>query len=405
MPSRLVAIKVVKTLRQHGHEALFAGGCVRDLLLGRQAKDYDVATSASPQEVMKLFRRTLKVGAKFGVVIVLIDDQQVEVATFRTEGGYVDGRHPSVIEFAGAREDAKRRDFTINGMFYDPVDGKVIDFVGGQKDLRARCLRTIGSANSRFSEDYLRMLRVVRFAAQLDFVVETKTWAAVKRHARHIAKISAERIAIELEAMITDPNRANGAAMLMESGLAAAIFPGFEGNAAIAGAERMGLLKREVSFALALATLFSECQSGVAMEHCERLKLSGNQNKHVKWLLERRGRLLEADMSIAHLKTLAANPYFSDLWELQRAIQIYHGEPTLALSKIKRRVAELKGQELQPQPLIDGHELIRLGAAPGPQVGHLAKEMYFAQLEGRFTDAAGARLWAAKWLTEHKAED
>jgi poly(A) polymerase len=405
MPTRAAATKVVRTLREHGFQALFAGGCVRDMLLGRPAKDHDVATSAHPEEVMKLFRRTLKVGAKFGVVIVLTDGQQVEVATFRTESGYVDGRHPSHVEFAGAKEDAKRRDFTINGMFFDPIDGKVIDFVGGQKDLTARLLRTIGSASDRFSEDYLRMLRAVRIATQLGFAIETKTWAAVISHAASIAKISAERITIELETAITDPNRARGAALLVESGLARSIFDGFDGNQAMAGAERLGLLRQEVSFALALAVLLSECRTEDAMRHCERLRLSNDQAKHVRWLLDRRGRLLESDMSIAHLKMLAASPYFGDMVELQRAVQVYHGLPITAINKAKRRLRELKGLDLQPAPLIDGHELVRLGAVRGPQVGHLAREMYFAQLEGQFEDAGGARAWAAKWLKEHKAED
>ena len=146
--SRNTAVRIVKELRQQGHEALFAGGCVRDMLMGRPARDFDVATSARPEEVMQLFRRTLKVGARFGVVIVLDGDNQVEVATFRTESGYADGRHPSAVEFASARKDARRRDFTVNGMFYDPVEEKVIDFAGGQRDLRARLLRTIGSAET-----------------------------------------------------------------------------------------------------------------------------------------------------------------------------------------------------------------------------------------------------------------
>lgn len=405
MPTKAAATRVVKALRQNGHQALFAGGSVRDMLLGRPAKDFDVATSARPEEVMKLFHRTLKVGAKFGVVIVLLDGQQIEVATFRTESGYIDGRHPSHVEFADAREDARRRDFTINGMFFDPVENKVIDFVGGQKDLTARLLRTIGSATERFSEDYLRMLRAVRIASQLGFTIETRTWAAVTAHAARIAKISAERITVELELIITDANRARGANLLVESGLARAIFAGFEGNPAIAGSERLGLLRHEISFALALAVLFSECRTEVAMEHCEHLRLSNDQTKHVKWLLDRRGRLLETDMSIAHLRMLAASPYFDDLMELQRAIQVYHGLPTSALTKVRRRLRELKGLDLAPKPLIDGNELVRLGAVRGPQVGHLAREMYFAQLEGHFADAEGARYWAAKWLKEHKAED
>ncbi len=404
MPSsRLAAVRIVKTLRENGHEALFAGGCVRDMLMGRPARDYDVATSARPDEVTRLFRRTLRVGARFGVVIVLEAGQQVEVATFRTESGYADGRHPSAVEFASARKDARRRDFTVNGMFYDPVEERVIDFVGGQKDLQARLLRTIGSADKRFSEDYLRMLRAVRFAAQLDFTIETRSWAAVVRLAKKIAKISAERIAVEIEAAITGPHRARGAMLLAQSGLASVIFPGFEGRFESAGVERTGLLKGEASFALALATMFSEYETSVAMKNCTRLKLSTSLNKHIKWLLEKRGVLLDAEMSIAHLKTLAADPHFVDLCELQRVIQVYHGLPTRPLAKIRKRVAELKGQDLQPAPLIDGHELIKLGAIPGPQVGHLAREMYFAQLEGRFDDAAGAKAWAAKWLAGHRA--
>jgi tRNA nucleotidyltransferase/poly(A) polymerase len=405
MPGRAAAIRVIKTLRERGYEALFAGGCVRDMLLGRPAKDYDVATSARPEEVSAIFRRTLKVGAKFGVVIVIEAGHQVEVATFRTESGYADGRYPSAIQYAGAKEDARRRDFTINGMFYDPLARRVMDFVGGQKDLQARLVRTIGSPAARFSEDYLRMLRAIRFAAQLGFAVEARTWAAIRQHASRITGISAERIALELEAMITDAGRARGAMMFIESGLAAAVFPGLDNATAVAGAERLALLRNEVSFALALATLFSECPTDAALDCCRRLKPSAGVLKHVKWLLEKHGVLLEADMSLAALKMLAASPYFADLCELQRAIQVYHGLPLTPLNRIRKRLNALKGQELQPKPLIDGHELVRLGAVPGPQVGHLARELYFAQLEGKFADPDGARQWAARWLREHRPED
>ncbi|MCD6392697.1 MAG: CCA tRNA nucleotidyltransferase, partial [Planctomycetes bacterium] len=167
MTNREPAIKVIRRLHKAGHEALLAGGCVRDMILNRAAKDYDVATDARPQEVVKLFARTRKIGAKFGVVMVLDRNQQVEVATFRTESGYADGRHPDKVEFATAKADAARRDFTINGMFYDPIEKKILDFVGGQADL-ARCvIRTIGKPHDRFGEDYLRMLRAVRFSTRL----------------------------------------------------------------------------------------------------------------------------------------------------------------------------------------------------------------------------------------------
>ena len=190
MTNKQAAIKVIERLQQSGYQALLAGGCVRDMLLRRRAKDYDVATSARPKDVIRLFRRTLKVGAKFGVVIVLIEDRQVEVATFRTETGYVDGRHPGSVKFTTAAEDAGRRDFTINGMFYDPLEKQVIDYVGGQKDLSRRTVRTIGEPSERFSEDYLRMLRAIRFSTQLNFAIESSTWSVVCRNARKITKIS-----------------------------------------------------------------------------------------------------------------------------------------------------------------------------------------------------------------------
>ncbi|HUS73269.1 MAG TPA: CCA tRNA nucleotidyltransferase, partial [Sedimentisphaerales bacterium] len=227
MTNKQAAIRVIKRLNRNGFQALLAGGCVRDMLLRRPASDYDVATNAQPNDVMKLFRRTLKVGAKFGVVIVLLEGQQVEVATFRTETGYTDGRHPSVVKFATAAEDAGRRDFTINGMFYDALKEKVIDYVDGQADLKKRLIRTIGKAWERFGEDYLRMLRAVRFSTQLGFAIEPATWSAISRNVKNITKISGERIAIELEAILVNPNRSVGTSILAKSGLAKAIFPGF----------------------------------------------------------------------------------------------------------------------------------------------------------------------------------
>ncbi|MFC1793885.1 CCA tRNA nucleotidyltransferase [Planctomycetota bacterium] len=194
MTNRQAAIKVIKRLQRSGFQALLAGGCVRDMLLGRRAKDYDVATNAQPKDVIELFNRTLKVGAKFGVVIVLIEGQQVEVATFRTETGYTDGRHPGSVEFTTAAEDASRRDFTINGMFYDPLKKEVIDYVDGQADLKSRIIRTIGKPAERFGEDYLRMLRAVRFSTQLSFEIESSTWSAVCRNAKKIAGISGDGI-------------------------------------------------------------------------------------------------------------------------------------------------------------------------------------------------------------------
>ena len=406
MTNRQAAITVIKHLQRSGFQALLAGGCVRDMLLRRRAKDHDVATNARPQDVIRLFKRTLKVGAKFGVVIVLIEGQQVEVATFRTESGYADGRHPGSVEFATAAEDAGRRDFTINGMFYDPLKKKVIDYINGQADLRSGIVRTIGKPAERFAEDYLRMLRAVRFSTQLGFAIEPSTWSAVCGNAEKIARISGERIAAELEGILVHPNRAAGASMLIDSGLAKVIFPDFEGEQAKAAIGVLGRLRRKVDFALALAGFFAGCDTDFAIRNCEVLKLSRNQNKHIKFLLANRGRLLNERMSLAELKKLLAGPYFWDLYELQRAIQKAEGpgrRSVSALISLHKRINALGNVELQPKPLLDGHDLIRLGAVPGPSLGQLAEEMYVAQLEGTLQTAEQAEGWVKKWLQKHEA--
>src|SRR5882724_7855964 len=197
------ALVVLKRLREAGHVAYFAGGCVRDLLLGAEPKDFDVATDAPPSRVQELFRNTQAVGAAFGVILVRQGGSQIEVATFRADAGYDDGRHPSKVRFTTAEEDARRRDFTINGLFLDPVGGQVIDYVRGQDDLRAGVIRAIGNATERFEEDSLRLLRAVRFAARLGFEIEPGTAAAIKAHAPQLKRISPERIADELRVMLT----------------------------------------------------------------------------------------------------------------------------------------------------------------------------------------------------------
>ena len=404
MTNKQAAIQVIKRLQHSGFEALLAGGCVRDMLLRRRAKDYDVATDAQPKDVIRLFNRTLKVGAKFGVVIVLIENQQVEVATFRTETGYADGRHPGSVEFAGAAEDAGRRDFTINGMFYDPLGKRVIDYVNGQTDLKNRIIRTIGAPAERFAEDYLRMLRAVRFSAQLGFAIDPATWSAIHSNAKNIARISGERIAIELEGILACPNRAAGASMLFESGLAEAIFPGLTAAQAKSAIEVLRQLRKKVDFALALACLFAGCETELVMESCEALKLSRNQNRHIEFLLANRGRLLDEQMSLAGLKKILAEPYFEDLYEFQRAIQKTRsgsGKGIAVLIALRKRIKALGDVELKPKPLLNGHDLIRLGAVPGPALGQLTEELYIVQLEGALQTKEQAEQWAKKWLQKH----
>jgi poly(A) polymerase len=372
------------------------------MVLGRRAKDFDVATDARPKDVMRLFRRTLKVGAKFGVVIVLLGDKQVEVATFRTETGYVDGRHPTRVKFAGAAEDAKRRDFTINGMFYDPLKKEVIDYVGGQADLKKEIVRTIGVPGERFGEDYLRMLRAVRFATQLGFDIEAKTKSAVCSNAARITGISGERIAMELEGILVHPDRAKGVKLLFETGLAEPIFPGLSGEQQETALGVLAQLRKKVNFALAVVGFFSGCPMEFALKKCRVLRLSRSQTKHLRFLLANRGRLLDERMSLAQLKLLLVEPYFWDLYELQRAIQKVGGLTLAPLTKLRRRIRALGDIELKPKPLLDGHDLIRLGAVPGPALGQLAEEMYIAQLEGNLQAASDAEHWVRNWLDKRK---
>src|SRR5438093_379345 len=218
-PLREIATEIVQRLQKAGFPAFWVGGCVRDFLLGREPGDYDIVTAALPEQVEKLFARTIAVGKKFGVIVVLEGEHQFQVATFRAEADYQDGRRPSQVTFGDARADALRRDFTVNGLFYDPVVNELHDWVGGEADLRAKVIRTIGSAAERFSEDHLRLLRAVRLAAQLDFQIEAATFHALKANAAKIRQISAERIREELCKLFQAPHAARGLDLLSQSGL------------------------------------------------------------------------------------------------------------------------------------------------------------------------------------------
>jgi len=214
-----IAIEILKSLHSHGHEAYFAGGCVRDKLRGVEPKDFDIATSAGPKEVQNIFTKTIPVGIQFGVVMVVEQEMAFEVATFRTESNYLDGRHPGTVKFSTLEEDAKRRDFTVNGLYFDIKTQKVIDLVGGQKDLEAKIIRTIGEAENRFGEDHLRMMRVIRFACQLGFEIEDKTLEAVKKYSDLIVRVSPERIRDELTKTLISTQSSRGIKLLDETGL------------------------------------------------------------------------------------------------------------------------------------------------------------------------------------------
>ena len=401
LSNKQAAIQIIRSLHKAGFEALLAGGCVRDMLLGNKPKDYDVVTSATPLEICKIFRRTIKVGAKFGVIIVLVDREQVEVATFRAEAGYSDGRRPDKVSFTSAKEDSLRRDFTINGMFYDPLKKKVIDYVGGREDLKKKIIRTIGKPQERFSEDYLRMLRAVRFAAQLDFEIEKNTLNAVKKYSGNITKISGERIAMELESLSAAVKRARGVKLLLSTGLAERIFAAFKNKSTGEFAKKIfEILPKEITFELAAAAIFAGCATDEAMENLEILRLSRNQLKHINFLLVKRDYLL-GELTLAQLKMIVAEPYFEDLCLLQKAIQKAKGRSMSAVLAVRKRVKELAGKELKPKPLLNGHEIIGLGVKPGPQVGIVSKELYVRQLCEDVTVRQEAVNWVKDWLKRH----
>jgi len=398
-------LKVVRTLRASRYEALLAGGCVRDKLLGKVPKDYDVATNAVPDEVRKLFPRTLTIGAQFGVIVVLTGGRQIEVATFRSDTLYKDGRRPEKVVFTDDRHDAERRDFTINGMFYDPVSDKVIDYVGGKKDLQKKIIRAIGNADKRFAEDHLRMLRAIRFAARLDFKISRATWQAICEHAVKIQKISAERIAAEFEQILTDPNRTHGIQLISDSGLLRFIFPQIPTEQLKIGMSVIAQLPQRCSFALALTALLIDCSPKQADYTCRRLKSSNKLRQHVKWLHSHRRMILDAvPLTKGRLKLWLAKPLLEPLLQLNRSYLKATGQSDTKLRRLRRQINELGSEAIAPPRLLNGHDLIRLGATAGPMVGRLAEELYLAQLENEVKTKSEAQAWVKLWLDRHRIE-
>jgi len=394
---------VIRCLRRAGFEALLAGGCVRDMLLGKIPKDYDVATNARPEQVTTLFKRTITVGAQFGVVIVLLGGRQIEVATYRSDLDYPDGRRPKGVIFTNARQDAQRRDFTINGMFFDPLAHKVIDYVGGQGDLKQQIIRAIGNPEHRFAEDHLRMLRALRFACRFQFAIAPATWRAIRKNAAKIQRISAERISAELEMILTDPNRSHGLQLVRDSGLLIRILPDLSDKQFALGLQVVSHLPRKCSFALALSALLADCSEPKAGKICRRLKTSNDLRKQVQWLLGNRQPLLDdIPMTKGALKKWLAQPLFELLVKLNHCYLRAVGQKDVKLRTLRRQITDLGDEPIAPPRLLDGHELIRLGAVPGPLLGRLAEELYLAQLENSVRRKSEARRWVKQWLKQHK---
>src|SRR3989440_5248033 len=289
------ARKIVERLRGEGHIAYFAGGCVRDIVRCVTPKDYDVATSATPETVQKLFPRTHAVGAHFGVIVVLENGFSFEVATFRSDDAYVDGRRPTAVHFSSPEKDAQRRDFTINGMFFDPEKNEVIDFVGGRADLKAKLVRAIGEPAERFAEDRLRMLRAVRFATVLDYKIDNRTWDALVANAASINEISAERIREELLKIFLSPNRVHGWDLLDQSGLLRTVLPELdamkgclqpeqfhpEGDVFVHTRRMLELLPKEVSGPVVLSVLFHDVGKPVTATVDETGRIRFNEHDRI----------------------------------------------------------------------------------------------------------------------------
>ena len=438
-------MEIVRRLKHFGFTALWAGGCVRDHLLDKTPKDYDVATNATPKQVRKIFAKlkTLDVGASFGVIIVVgpRGAGEVEVATFRSDGSYTDGRRPDSVTFSTPEEDAQRRDFTINGMFLDPLEHKVLDYVGGERDLSQGYIRAIGDPHDRMREDKLRMLRAVRFTAHLEFGLARATKAAITEMSKEIHVVSAERIAAELRRMLTDQHRHVAIELADEVGLLREILPEVveirgrvcefqiwppessnssepvpakseirtpdpdpgaperrtpraELIQASSRSPRLTALRllQEPSFELAFAVLLLGVSNVEVI--CRRLKLSNDELERTAWLVRQQEALREADkLSLAKLKRLLAHPFRDDLLALTRATLLAEQGDLHQVLFCERFVETTAPEILNPPPLVTGNDLIELGLQPGPRFKQFLDEVRDMQLNGELTDHNAALDW------------
>lgn len=389
-PQRDFATEAVRRLRGAGHEALWAGGCVRDALLGKAPKDYDIATDAPPDRVREVFgkRRTIAVGAAFGVITVLGPKEagQFEIATFRTDGGYSDGRRPDTVEFASAEEDARRRDFTINGLFFDPIDERVIDYVGGQQDLETGVVRAIGIADERFAEDRLRMLRAVRFAASLGFELDPTTADAIHAHADAISQVSPERIGAELKRMLTETDPPRAMSLLHATSLWPHVLPPLEEADRAAAIARLERLEHR-SAPLGLVAVLADAVGPSQIAKVGRsLRWTNREIDRSAWLLENRRGLDDAD----------SRPWS----QVQPLLAAEGGQELAALRRCERgddaaqRFCEERlawpSEKLDPAPLVVGADLIAAGQKPGPDFSGLIARARAAQLDGLAADREAA---------------
>jgi poly(A) polymerase len=376
------AIEIICRLRENGHEAYLVGGCVRDMVMNIEPSDYDIATSAPPDVIMKIFPHTEPIGAKFGVVLVIIRGRPFEVATFRSDEAYVDGRRPSGVVFTDAKTDVQRRDFTINGLLYDPVEKRVIDYVGGQEDIRTRIVRAIGDPRKRFEEDKLRLLRAIRFGARLGYSIEPETWSAVRAMAPEIRRVSAERIREELGRILTEGQAALGFRLLHESGMLPEILPAVIWNEHLERCLRLIAANSpsDFAFGVLLHDVSPEAARGVA----EYLRLSGAEIQHVVSLVKSLPQFKTLrSSSLSAIKRFLRMPRFEDHLELAKICGAGAGGDLEAYNFAAELSRKWPPEDLWPPPLITGDDLIRMGFAPGPLFRQILTAVEDAQLEGR----------------------
>jgi poly(A) polymerase len=431
MNARPQAVNIVETLRKQGHQAFLCGGCVRDLLLGLEPADYDVATSATPDEVLQIFPESYDVGAQFGVLLVPVlatepsssgveSAPDVEVATFRSDMGYSDGRHPDQVRFSkNPREDVQRRDFTINGLLLDPITNEVLDFVGGRKDLKAKIIRTIGAPDLRFAEDKLRMLRAVRFAARFNYEIEAPTFDAIRRFAPQIHQVSRERVRDELTKMLTEGHARQAFLLLDRTGLLHEVLPEIEvmkgveqppqfhpeGDVFVHTLLLLDKLPHGCSPTLAWGALLHDVGKPatfrvapdrirfdghvdvgikIAQEICQRLRFSNDDTEQILALVEHHMRFAHAmRMSESTFKKFVRMPHFEEHLELHRIdCQSSHGDLT-TYRFTQGKMTALQPEAVRPAPLITGDDLIAAGYTPGPQFKQILSTVEDGQLEGR----------------------
>lgn len=429
-PQYKKAVQIVRTLQKAGHETFLVGGCVRDLLMDRSPKDFDVATSARPPQVAKLFKKTIPVGIQFGVVLVVEGSSHYEVATFRTDLGYKDGRHPEGVRFSTPENDALRRDFTVNGLFYDPAKKKVIDFVAGREDIAKRLIRAIGDPFQRLEEDRLRMLRAVRFAANLDFEVDPKLFLAIQAKAKEIGMVSAERIRDELTKLFTGPHPARGLDLLDESGLLEVILPEVarmkgvpqppefhpEGDVFIHTRLLLARLKSPSS-TLAFGALLHDVGKPPTFKIADRIRFDGHDRVGADMTCRILKRLRFSNSEIETIAYLVGNHMrFKDVQKMRLStLKRFLSAPTfreeMKLHKVdclashgdlgnwyflQKKKKEIPREILKPKPLISGRDLLALQFPQGPMIGVILRAVDEKQLEGECASKEQALTWVVR---------